>query len=159
METKPKIKWIDDDQADAEPDKAHHKNRDQTLDEWTRLGSADKKPHSESESKSPAKKTRKTNTEIHIKIDLHGKTLEEAKDHVTREIKALLPPKPKGSIKIRIITGKGHHNRGSDSILANEIQPYIKRMFSDRIVSIQDSPGDIKALGLPIRGHFDVTLR
>ena len=91
-------------------------------------------------------------------IDLHGMTLEGAKHYLRRRLETILQKRGKHSV--RIITGKGVHSGSyGGGVLAKEIHGFTKREFHHYIVAIQDSPHEVAIDGLPIRGHFDVTLK
>ena len=160
MDIKPKINWEDDESHSDGEQKGASKKKEHILDEWTKSGppplKVDPQPESKTQNKRPKKPSARAFDYV---IDLHGKTLDEAQDFVESEIKSMLPPTPRGPIKIRIITGKGHHNKGTASVLATDIQPFVRQMFRERIISIQESPSEVKSKGLPFRGHFDVTMK
>ena len=92
-----------------------------------------------------------------IAIDLHGCTLAEAQLKIESTILQLLAT-PGKSHNIRIVTGKGIHSAGSSGVLAAEIHGYVWSRFGKYITKIQESPHVVKVGGVPIRGHFDLTL-
>lgn len=90
-------------------------------------------------------------------IDLHGKTLDEAKAALRSLMNQLA--KSGGEIELRVITGKGRNSGSGGGVLAREIYDFFKRSFSSDIVRIDTDPMDTMIGGLPLRGHFDALLR
>jgi DNA-nicking Smr family endonuclease len=92
-----------------------------------------------------------------ITIDLHGYLLDEAQSLVEAELDALLLDG--GLIEVKIITGKGRHSQSGGGILAREIHRFVEQRYRAEIQKIEASPDEVRLQGLPIRGHFHVTLR
>ncbi len=90
-------------------------------------------------------------------IDLHGKTLDEAKAALRSLMTQLI--NSGGEVELRIITGKGRNSGSGGGVLAREIYDFFKRSFSSVIVKIDADPMDTLVGGLPLRGHFDALLR
>ena len=92
-------------------------------------------------------------------IDLHGMTLDEAKRYVEAQINNVLAQQ--GKHTIRVITGKGLHSSDAfgGGVLAKEIHAFVKSRFGRFITKIQESPHEVAIDGIPIRGHFDVSLQ
>ena len=105
----------------------------------------------------PASVRKKAKKEASVKIDLHGKTLAEAKlfirAEVARHIDAYGSP-----MEFLIITGKGRHSEGP-GVLVNEVHGFVAENFREFIVKIDDNPGNNLLGGIPIVGHFRVTLK
>jgi hypothetical protein len=59
---------------------------------------------------------------------------------------------------VKIITGKGHHSQRGDSVLAKEIHSFVLQTFRHIILEIEDSPDQVRLAGIPLRGHFHVTI-
>ena len=89
-------------------------------------------------------------------LDLHGLTLTEALNFLERRIKQHLLRN--GVHRMRIITGRGLHS-GKKSVLPKEVHRYIAANFAKHIVYLQESPADCAIDGVPIRGHFDLTIK
>ncbi|MBF0440952.1 MAG: Smr/MutS family protein [Oligoflexales bacterium] len=95
---------------------------------------------------------------VHIEIDLHGQTLDEAKRKVDRLFQKLL--EKKGTLfEILIITGKGRHSSTEGGVLPGHIYNHTLRKYKDYVVCIDESPEQLKIDGLPIRGHFKVRIK
>lgn len=92
-----------------------------------------------------------------ISIDLHGMTVNDAKDHVREQIDSFRSKKY-AQVTFRIITGKGIHSGPEGGVLVREIYHYVVMMYRAEILRIDSSPEDTAVGGLPIRGHFDVSL-
>jgi DNA-nicking Smr family endonuclease len=90
-------------------------------------------------------------------IDLHGLTLLEAQQFVRNKISQELKASDVART-FKIITGKGLHSSGQ-GVLAQEIHGYVSRHFSGRITSMESSPNEVAVFGMPVRGHFMVTIR
>lgn len=95
-----------------------------------------------------------------IKIDLHRLTMAEAEARVDGVLKGLLAGlhSAGASVRVQIITGKGRHSGDGGAVLAREVHRYVRQRYAGHIISIEDSPADLVVGGLPIRGHFHVTL-
>ena len=93
-----------------------------------------------------------------IQIDLHGLNLEEAKGYVRVVLQTILRDLS-GQLTVTIITGKGRHSGPRGAVLPRQIHDFVLRNFSQYIVYIEESPSDVTIGGLPIRGHFRVTIR
>lgn len=92
-----------------------------------------------------------------ISIDLHGFTLDEAKDQVRAQIDGHVCENS-SPVTFRIITGKGIHSGPEGGVLVREIYDFVRSLYADRIVKIDESPSDVNLGGLPIRGHFNLTI-
>ncbi len=92
-----------------------------------------------------------------VEIDLHGKRLDEATLAVDLEIAAALTGR-KGPVRFRIITGKGLHSGPGGSVLPREVHRHVKQRYADVITALDESPADVKVRGVPLRGHFEVTI-
>lgn len=114
-----------------------------------------KKGHHETGERSRAQKSKDTPAET--SIDLHGCTLDEAKQKIDSLFQQLLRLSGR-THRIRIITGKGIHSR-STGVLASEVHGYVLSQYRKHISEIQESPHSVKVGGIPIRGHFDLILR
>lgn len=108
----------------------------------------------EQEKKSSKGKSSKLNR----KIDLHGKTVNEAQSAVS-ELMNELRQQYTGIVYLKVITGKGLHSRQGLAVLSREIHDYISNKYIHDIVEIDDSPCDVLMHGVPIRGHFNVVLK
>jgi DNA-nicking Smr family endonuclease len=115
------------------------------------------KPDAE-EPKEPEKKVSKTHKaqQVH-EIDLHGLSLEDAQHRVRAVLDGLR--EMAGMHRVKIITGKGHHSQRGDSILAREIHSFVLLTWRRVIMEIEDSPDQVRLAGVPLRGHFHVTIR
>lgn len=91
-------------------------------------------------------------------IDLHGLTLAEAENFLRCRLDAVLRELT-GEITLTIITGKGKHSGPGGSVLASGIHRFIRIEYEEAIVYLQESPADVLLGGLPLRGHFRVTLK
>lgn len=93
-----------------------------------------------------------------LSIDLHGLTLEEAKDFICLRLEALLD-ESSSLFTVTIITGKGKHSGPGGSVLAKEIHRFVRQRFDAQITYIEESPSDLIVGQFPLRGHFRVSLR
>lgn len=92
-----------------------------------------------------------------IELDLHGHTLTESQQRIDQLFRRIIS---NNRVQVRIITGKGRHSRNKDSnLLARDVHAYVIRKYQPQIVDIDQSPHSVQIGSLPIRGHFDVTLR
>lgn len=101
-----------------------------------------------------ASKTRKA-TKVH-ELDLHGLRLDEARHRVREVLNGL--SEMAGMHRLKIITGKGHHSERGDSVLAKEIHSFVLQTWRRMITEIEDSPDQVRLAGVPLRGHFHVTI-
>ena len=92
-----------------------------------------------------------------VKVDLHGKTLDEAISFLDSYIATL--KQKRAYIRLKIVTGKGLNSGFNGPVLANEVHGYIESRYSLNIVDIEESPGDLKINNMPIRGYFHVTFK
>lgn len=99
---------------------------------------------------------RKETPVVRFEIDLHGKTLQEAKIFLTESIDRYLDHYPNQKAKIKIITGKGLHSSDRGGVLPREIHRYVGLRYKGSLKSIQESPDDVRINGIPIRGYFIV---
>lgn len=93
-----------------------------------------------------------------LSIDLHGMTLEEAKVEIESEMKAIANS-GKGQWKIRVITGKGRHSGPAGGVLVREIYHFFTQTYGHLVVKIDTDPSASLVGGVPIRGHFNVTVK
>lgn len=114
-----------------------------------------KRSHHETGKKTQQQKPKASPAET--TIDLHGCTLDEAKQKIDSLFQQLLRH-PGHKCRIRIITGKGIHSRTS-GVLAAEVHGYVVARYQKYISEIQESPHSVKVGGIPIRGHFDLIFR
>jgi DNA-nicking Smr family endonuclease len=91
-------------------------------------------------------------------IDLHGLTVDEAVRKIDQLIDSITAEK-QGLVLIKVITGKGRHSGSAGPVLAKEIHYHVKNKYFQYIEQIQTSPADELVNGVPIRGHFDVTIK
>lgn len=92
-----------------------------------------------------------------IELDLHGHTLAESQQRIDQLFRRIIS---NNSVQVRIITGKGRHSRNKDNnLLARDVHAYVVRKYRLQIIAIDQSPHSVQIGSLPIRGHFDVTLR
>ena len=70
--------------------------------------------------------------EVNEVIDLHGSSLEEAKelldDLVNKKISSLIE-----KLTLKIITGKGKHSKEGTPVLAEEIPIYVKKQWKNKL--------------------------
>jgi DNA-nicking Smr family endonuclease len=94
-------------------------------------------------------------------IDLHRMTLAEAIAAVDAAIAGELAQlrSAQHQVILKIITGKGLHSGQSGSVLPREVHRHVQLRYAVNIVMIEESPADVKLGGVPMRGHFRVTLR
>jgi DNA-nicking Smr family endonuclease len=94
-------------------------------------------------------------------VDLHRMTLAEAIAAVDAAIGGDLAQMrgAQQQVVLKIITGKGLHSGASGSVLAREVHRHVKTRYALHIVAIEESPAEVKLGGVPMRGHFKVTLR
>jgi len=107
--------------------------------------------------KSPKKSKKKPANAKEFHVDLHGLILDDAKNRIENFINQALA-QTNGPVKIKVITGKGIHSGPDGSVLPEGIWWFVKTHWSSKIISLEDSPADVKVGGLPIRGHFSVIL-
>ncbi len=135
---------------------------DQIFEEYLdNMDDLDKIEHStpEPQKLTATKRTQKASkTRLATSIDLHGLTLNEAIAKVDRQITEILFSL-KGTANIKIITGKGIHSGPEGSVLPAGVWAHVNSAWRRNISSIEDSPDSVKVAGLPIRGHFAVTLK
>lgn len=92
-----------------------------------------------------------------VEIDLHRLTLEEAIWRVDAELDQALASRQQRTFKI--ITGKGLHSGPAGGVLAREMHRHIAERYARHIKDMDESPADVKIGGVPLRGHFSVTLK
>jgi DNA-nicking Smr family endonuclease len=101
---------------------------------------------------------RTTSQEKVIEIDLHGKQLREACEHLSNFIEQQRKNGVK-TLSLKVITGKGRHSQNGLSSLPAGVHDFVLKKYRDYIKEIQESPAAVKISGLPIRGHFDVKFK
>ena len=100
---------------------------------------------------------KKSATDKRIELDLHGHTFAESQQRIDQLFRRIIN---NNSVQVRIITGKGRHSRNkNNNLLARDVHAYVLRKYQSYIIAIDQSPHRVKIGSLPIRGHFDVTLR
>lgn len=110
------------------------------------------------ETREPAGHARKTHKILgRHELDLHGLRLDEAQARVREVLERLR--EMTGVHRLKIITGKGHHSERGDSILAKEIHGFVLQTWRHVILEIEDSPDRVRIAGVPLRGHFHVTIQ
>lgn len=122
-------------------------NKDSSMDHTTEL---------EASAKGRKRKKKRTYS-IDVTLDLHGYRSLEAEQAID-EFMVKLRARPKNTIRIRIITGKGLHSPGGRSVLSKHIYDYIMGRYGHIILSIDDPPHTIELSGTPIKGHFDFSI-
>jgi DNA-nicking Smr family endonuclease len=93
-----------------------------------------------------------------LSIDLHGLTLEQAKDFVHLRLESMLD-ELSNQFTVTIITGKGKHSGPGGSVLAKEIHRFVRQRFDGQITYLEESPSDVIVGQFPLRGHFRVSLK
>ncbi|MFW7377983.1 MAG: Smr/MutS family protein [Oligoflexus sp.] len=93
------------------------------------------------------------------KLDLHGMTVSQAQNKVESVFMDLILDGSNDKVQVQVITGKGLHSGPGGGVLAGHIHSFICRRFASWIVSIDESPDDLRLNGIPIRGHFNVILK
>ena len=92
-------------------------------------------------------------------IDLHRMTGAEARGALAGLFDALIANGAAGSrFEVRVVTGKGLHSGAGGGVLAREAHQFVLARYRREIISISDSPADVAISGVPLRGHFDVTI-
>ena len=92
-------------------------------------------------------------------IDLHGMTVREAQHHVVNTIQMMLDQSKGQVLEIRIITGKGNNSQGGRPQLISSIHHVVESRFSERIISMEVSPHELKLGGTYVKGHFDLRIK
>ena len=110
------------------------------------------KPH-----KAQSKKLRRSQETIDI--DLHGFTLKDACQYLDQIFVTTLARQPDVVVKFKIITGKGIHSEVYGGVLPKEIHNYLQKKYVDQIIEIEDSPHQSLIRGVPLKGHFCITLK
>ena len=91
-------------------------------------------------------------------IDLHGLTLQQAKEFLDDRLSRLMGAGAL-TLTVKIVTGKGLHSGPGGAVLAKEIHRHVEAVYAKWIVSLEASPADVAIRGVPLRGHFCVKLR
>lgn len=91
-------------------------------------------------------------------VDLHGLSLAAAKDRIDWVIRSHRAQSSE-PLKLRIITGKGHHSGPLGGVLVREIHGYVAITYRNSIVSMDESPARSCVNGIPLRGYFTVIIR
>lgn len=114
-------------------------------------------PDKEIEPSTKLQKSRSKKTLKPIIVDLHGKTLTEAQSFMDSFIQDLKDKR--GSVTLKVITGKGLNSGSNGGVLASEIHRYVSERFGLNIIKIDESPDKLRINNVPIRGHFCVTFK
>jgi DNA-nicking Smr family endonuclease len=132
----------------------NNKLLEQYLEEadWERI-IAEKKTKASSTTKRKNSKKSKS-----LSIDLHGLVLTEAKTFLDNKLISILKS-GKPSVTLTIITGKGLHSKEGKGVLCSEIHRYVEERYAKSIVSIDESPDNLRINGVPLRGFFQVTFK
>ena len=94
-----------------------------------------------------------------IAIDLHGLTAAEAAATIERIIRTHLVDLPRGSLlTFKVITGKGRHSGPGGPVLPRSVHAFLLARFGHLVQRIDEAPADVALSGLPVRGHFHVTI-
>ena len=90
-------------------------------------------------------------------VDLHGKTLEQAKSQIRRVFQDFIHEGGKrNKTTVRVITGKGKNSGPDGGVLGAAIYAFVSHEFKNHIEMLDSSPEEtIIGEGLPLRGHFD----
>lgn len=91
-------------------------------------------------------------------IDLHGLTVDEACTQLRVYFNARRVSLRGKRRRFRIITGKGRRSGPRGGVLVREVYSFVRREYAALIRSIDAPPAEAELGGLPLRGHFDVTL-
>ncbi|MCY4380675.1 MAG: Smr/MutS family protein [Proteobacteria bacterium] len=102
--------------------------------------------------KSSGKKSQKSQVII---LDLHHKTIREARDYLEKTIDRLLMTQR--VFRLKVITGRGRHSKNGP-IIADDSHKFIKTKYRDVIVYLQDSPTSSMLRGITVRGYFIVDM-
>jgi DNA-nicking Smr family endonuclease len=104
-------------------------------------------------------RTAKKSSSGRVDIDLHGMTVREAQNHVLHTIQTLIDQSQGKILDIRIITGKGNNSAGGKPQLISSIHHVVEARFSERIISMEVSPHELKLGGSFVKGHFDLRIK
>lgn len=104
-------------------------------------------------------KKKKNEEHQSVEIDLHGLSLEAAKQSIDDFFHDFISFPPKADLKLTIITGKGRRSRDARPVLALEIPEYVLRKYRNYIVSHGNLPGELLLNDLPFKGYFSLVLR
>ena len=120
----------------------------------------DWKPHEHQDSnfEQVKKSSKGKSSKVERRVDLHGKTVAEARSVVGSLIEDLRM-RYTGLVTLKVITGKGLHSKQGVGVLGREIHDYVSNKYVHNIVEIDDSPCDVLVHGVPIRGHFKVIFK
>ena len=110
------------------------------------------------ESVSEGPKSKSKNDYLY-EIDLHGLTVKEARDFLSKKLHEIANKHAGKLIKIRIITGKGRHSGPEGSSLSHMAHSFVQEILGNKIIAITEAPSQVKINNLPIRGHFDLMFR
>ena len=96
--------------------------------------------------------------QVSTRLDLHGHNLQEAKTAIDLHIRE---HRVDGVVQltVKIITGKGLHSGPEGDVLPREIHRYVSRKYQKEISNLEESPDEVRISGVPIRGHFSITLK
>ncbi len=111
--------------------------------------SADEKPAS----------VAKPKTDLSFEIDLHGYTVAQAENFLAKRFAEFSKLYSGEKIKAKIITGKGLHSGPGGSALSTSAHTFVRKLLGAKIISISESPAQLKINNLPIRGHFDLIFK
>ena len=111
--------------------------------DWKQIAQEKETPVEEAIKKKKSKKT----TELVQTLDLHGHTLERAKEAIAILIANALQGNAE-KLTLTLITGKGRNSADGKPILAKEIPEYVKRKWKNRIIFCEESPADLSIDGV-----------
>lgn len=107
----------------------------------------------------PPKGARKQSKGIaKAKLDLHGLTLDEAKDRLKEQVEHLRKVGP-NPVELEVVTGKGRNSGPAGGVLSKEMHTYARRQFDRNLIAITESPHEAILNGLPLRGSFKMKLK
>lgn len=114
-----------------------------------------KKKSIEAENPSNGGKAKNSRTE-NFKIDLHGMTLDEAKNYSVSRIKSITSQNKGKKISIEVITGRGLHSKDFKPVLADDLYSFLSNKYSGIYRNIDPAPMDNTIDGIPVKGSFKI---
>ena len=108
-----------------------------------------------SNSSKKVSRSKKPNT---FTFDLHGLTLEESKDLLRTKIK-VFSKKKNTKILLKIVTGRGLHSGPGGGVLCKDVHTFVCKYYGEYIISVDESPDEVRIGDVPLRGHFFVLLK